>query len=371
MPPSRRHAGTQPTSRGHVVSLPPPIPQNPYQRLLYGELETYGMMLATEPRFRCVSLWKARRERGVLHFHWPQPYYRFQGQPRCLRRPLSWLRLGLFFMRLRWARLLGYSLVWTIHQVYPHEFHERLDRVGALALAHACHALVANDRSTADNARDELGSRIQTIEIIPQGPYIGVYPEGRPRDVVRNELGFSKDAFVFLSFGNIRRYKQLDLLLEGFSSAAIPNSALLIAGVPMDEASERALCVAEAKDDRIKIHLSFVPDERVAELFGACDVAVFARGDGGTSAAIVLALSLGVPVIAADVPAYRELIGAGSAGWLFEAGVAASLREALEIAATSVESVRTDGKFEAVRRVETLSWASSAQSYARIFARSG
>ncbi len=239
------------------------------------------MMLATEPRFRCVSLWRARRERGVLHFHWPQPYYRFQGKPRCLRRPLSWLRLGLFFMRLRWARLLGYSLVWTIHQVYPHEFHERLDRVGALALAHACHALVANDRSTADNARDELGSRIQTIEIIPQGPYIGVYPEGRvPQMSCVMSWDFRRTPSSSCPSGNIRRYKQLDLLLEGFSSAAIPNSALLIAGVPMDEASERELCAAEAKDDRIKIHLSFVPDERVAELFDACDVAVFARGDG-------------------------------------------------------------------------------------------
>src|SRR5207302_523112 len=73
-----------------------------------------------------------------------------------------------------------------------------------------------------------------------------------------------------------------------------------------------------------------VPDDRVSGLHEACDVAVLPRSDGGTSGALVLALSLGLPVVAAAVPAYEELTRRGELGWHFAPGDAASLRAAIE-----------------------------------------
>ena len=61
--------------------------------------------------------------------------------------------------------------------------------------------------------------------------------------------------------------------------------------------------------------LGFVPTDQVRELFEAADAAVVARRDGGTSGALVLALSLGVPVVASSV--YAGLVG--DAGWLYDA----------------------------------------------------
>ena len=52
---------------------------------------------------------------------------------------------------------------------------------------------------------------------------------------------------------------------------------------------------AAAADERIKPLLEFIPDERVSELFAASDAAVCPRQDGGTSGALILALSMGVP----------------------------------------------------------------------------
>ena len=54
--------------------------------------------------------------------------------------------------------------------------------------------------------------------------------------------------------------------------------------------------------------LEFVPEERVAELFHACDAAVLPTGEAGTSGSLILALSMGLPVVAADVPTTRELV---------------------------------------------------------------
>src|SRR5262245_49161250 len=104
-----------------LVSYPSVLESNPYQRLLYGELARHGIVLADEVPFEVRALLRARKLVRVLHFHWPQPHWRHERGPRILRRPLSYVKVSLFAARLAAARALGYRIVWTVHQVYPHE----------------------------------------------------------------------------------------------------------------------------------------------------------------------------------------------------------------------------------------------------------
>src|SRR5205823_6689156 len=108
--------------------------------------------------------------------------------------------------------------------------------------------------------------------------------------------------------------------LDAFGAAELPDAALVVAGMPLDTASTKLLNDAAAAEPRIRLVLRFVPDEAVAELFAAADAAVLARGDGGTSGALILAISLGLPAVAAATPTYRELLNEGSAGWFFAPG---------------------------------------------------
>src|SRR5581483_6946907 len=102
-------------------------------------------------------------------------------------------RLGLFALRLLVARAAGYVVVWTVHQVRPHESPSPLlDRAGTLLLAHAAHLLVAHDRSTADQAVEAFG-RSRRPRLVAHGSYLGVYPAGRAPAEVRAELGLSED----------------------------------------------------------------------------------------------------------------------------------------------------------------------------------
>ena len=167
---------------------------------------------------------------------------------------------------------------------------------------------------------------------MPHGSYIGAYPEGRSRSEVRNELGLPQDSFVFLCFGELRGYKEIELLLAAFSAAPLPEARLIVAGNAKIPSVGSAVRAAPANDSRILSMLGFVPEERVTELFHACDAAVLPRGDGGTSGSLVLALSMGLPVVAADVPTVRELTRGGEAGWLFRPHDLSSLRTALELA---------------------------------------
>jgi beta-1,4-mannosyltransferase len=340
-----------------LACLPHLLSTNPYQRLLYEQLERFGFRLDPDARLGLAWLARSRGRVRLLHMHWPESYYRSGGR---LAGVTSWLRLALFVLRLRAARALGCRIVWTVHQVYPHERaarggERRRDRLAARALARVSHLLLVHDRDTMDVAARELPRAEGKIAIVPHGSYLGVYPRGRERAAVRRELGISEGAFVFLSFGLLRAYKHLDLLLEAFGGAELADAALVVAGMVVDERAAQAARSAAAADPRIRLRLRFVADEQVAELFEASDAAVLARSDGGTSGALVLSLSLGCPAVAARTPAYEQLLAGEQAGWLVQPGSAESLRDALERAASDPEAARLK-RARALAQAELLAW---------------
>jgi glycosyltransferase involved in cell wall biosynthesis len=353
-----------PTTR--VASLPPPIPQNPYQRLLYDALRAHGVELVPSPRLYAGWLLRNRGRVDVLHFHWPMPYYRHDRGRPALRPLLSWVRLCVFAGRLALARALGYRIVWTVHEVDPHETtSRRLDRAAARLLARFSDSLIAHDETTAAAVRAAIPSAAARTVLVPHATYAGFYPHGRDRDAVRAELGIAPDAFVVLCFGHVREYKDINVLLEAFHDLRDDRALLVVAGLPLSETAAATLRAAAAADPRIKLRLEFVPDDQVEELFRASDVAVVSRGDGGTSGVLVLALSLGVPVVAAAQPAYEALTGHGEAGWHFEPGDPASLAAVLSGAAADREGRRARAARAAERGAATT-WAETAAVTARV-----
>jgi len=340
-----------------IASFPAVLTTNPYQRLLYGELARHGIAVVPDASFDAGWLRRARRSVRILHFHWPQSFWRNERGPRPLRHPLSYPKLALFAARLAAARALGYRVVWTVHQVYPHErVAGPVDRLGARILARASNVLIVHDRGTAATVALELPADAAKVVVVPHGSYAGVYPAGRDRQAVRRELGLADDTFAFLCFGDLRTYKSVAFALEAFARVDASRAALVVTGGIEDAEQAEAVRAAAAADSRVVERLGFVADERVAELFSACDAALCSRGDGGTSGSLILALSLGLPVVAARRPAYEELLDGEAAGWLFEPGDPDSLARTLERAALA-DRAELAAKEDAVRaQVGRLRW---------------
>jgi beta-1,4-mannosyltransferase len=308
---------------------------NPYQQILYRDLEDVGIKVVEGARFKVRWLWRHRRDTDILHFHWPQAFYRVRRRPRNVTKHLSFLKFGYFMLRLAVARSLGYRMVWTIHQVYPHEIlHRVLDRLVPLAMSRACHVLIAHDEHTAALACRHLRLSPEVVHVAPHPSYAGAYGVQRPRAVVRAELGVAEASTLFLCFGGLRAYKNIDLLLDAFAALAAGDVALIIAGLAHDAKITQRVRKAAAADPRIKARLELIPANDVPDLFAAADVAVLPRSDGGTSGSLILALDMGVPVIAAKRSANEAIMRAESAGWLFLPGDVVSLQQSLAVAAT-------------------------------------
>jgi glycosyltransferase involved in cell wall biosynthesis len=359
----RRPAAVHVTPK-RIATLPPLGGMNPYQRLLYEHLGPLGFELVSGARLRLSWLWAAKPDVDVIHIHWPQALYTFARGPRFVRWACSWLKLAAFVVRLRTARRLGYRLAWTVHQVFPHDHApSRRDRLAARVLAQQADVLIAHDDPTAELARRELGAAVDRIAVIPHGSYVGIYPPGRTRERMRRELDVPETAFVFLIFGELRAHKEVVRAVEAFTGARAGELALVIAGMPKDAETIAALEQHAADDSRIRLKLEFVYPEHVAELFTACDAVIAPRADGGTSGSLILGPSLGLPTIAADRPAYREVLG-NTAGWLVRPEVG-SLRAAIEEAARDPAGARAKGR-AGLRSMSTRTWEEVARRTAAL-----
>ena len=118
--------------------------RNPYLYLLKTGLEKTGCSLVTDnPNQLCFSwLIQNRKKVTVLHFHWHQFQY-----INVEKRKLSWKGLFGFTSSLALARLLGYKVVWTMHNVIPHEnIYPRIDYLVQWVLSRTAHAVIVHCR---------------------------------------------------------------------------------------------------------------------------------------------------------------------------------------------------------------------------------
>ncbi|HEX7300575.1 MAG TPA: glycosyltransferase [Solirubrobacteraceae bacterium] len=288
------------------IAVAPVLAENPYQQILERELEALGATFE-HPR-RLTLRWALRTSVAVLHLHWIE-YLTGSHATESLHRPRVALRTARLFAVLLVLRARGVRLVWTVHNLRPHDArHPRFDLVVARLVARLAHRLIAHSRYAAQVVQRTYG--VGDVSVAYHGGYEDQYrAEGVDRAAARLRLGLPEDAHVVLAFGLIRAYKRIPELIARFRDLIDPDRRLVVAGRPASAGLEAEVRAAAADDRRVILMLSHIPDDQVAELHLAADVAVLAYRDVFSSGALMLALSLGVPVVAPQGSTADELAG--------------------------------------------------------------
>jgi glycosyltransferase involved in cell wall biosynthesis len=345
-----------------------------YLTLLGGALMRAGVDVTTADR---AALWRLGWQRDVdlVHLHWLE--FIAPSAPGRLGLLRSLIRAARLIAALTWLRLRGIRLVWTVHNLGPHEpVQPRLEASLGRLVSSISHAMVAHSAY----ARSRIHERWRCgakVAVIPHGNYVGLFasPQGTRSDI-RHSLGIPVDAYVFLSFGQVRAYKRLIDLVKAFRALPHDDVRLLIAGNPVVAEEGRRLRDAAAADPRVVLDLRKVPDDEVSALHLCADAAVLAYRDVFSSGALLLALSFGLPVVAPDVGTAAELVGT-EAGELFgPGGLTAALgsaraadRPARAAAATAVARQygwdRVGTETAALYRALATNTISSAKSHRR------
>jgi beta-1,4-mannosyltransferase len=315
-----------------VLAYFPLVRLNPYQALLYRRCLAAGIAAVPLPSLDDIEALAGLRGAGIdviLHLHWLNQITKASTSEEDASASVA-----AFLARLDAFRDAGGHLVWTAHNVLPHDSRypvaDAALRQGLADRALLVHVLA---RGTADAVGDTY--RLppdERLVHVPHPSYVGAYPSGPSRDQARQELGLTPDELVYAFVGAIRPYKGLDELLDAFDEmcAADPGRPrrLLVAGNPdggpaIEGALDRALA-----HPNVLLHARRLPPEDLAVILRATDVAVLPYRDALNSGVLMLALTFGLPVVAPSVAGVTELVDDRVAA-LFQPGEAGALTAAL------------------------------------------
>jgi glycosyltransferase involved in cell wall biosynthesis len=291
-----------------------PRDDNPYQELLYGPLRRAGARVAyldgpTASQTLNVALmpWVlvARRAQGfqVLHLHWVFQFsLPWAVQQRWSRRLLQWW----FFFYLWVASRLGFALVWTAHDLLPHEPVFADDTVARDRLLARADLVIALSPATEAELR-RLGAR--TVRRVPFGPYSTVARSPAACQQARRDLGYADDELVVLHLGKILAYKGADLLLQAVAElpSSMPLRAVVVGSCPDAAHAELLRRLAAQLPGRAVLRLERVSDQDMGRYLLAADVAAFPFRAITNSSSVINAQCAGLPVIIPDLRALADI----------------------------------------------------------------
>lgn len=280
-----------------VVHVPNHTERNPYQSNLVQGIRRNDIdaEIVTDDFTYIFSLSRIARRKDVIHLHWLQSFYQGDNSLETMIKSI------LFPFDLLFAYLFGANIVWTVHNVRPHE--AKFPRLYA-ALGHVVSRLSEmihiHGGPTIDQIVEEyhLDERIRDkCVIVPHGNYIDNYQNHVSKDTARNALNIAPDELLYLFLGNIRPYKGVPELIDAFREIDDKDSTLIIAGKPYTEDYEQKLLEKIGDDENIQFVPEFIPEDEMELYFNAADIAVFPFRSVLTSGSVLLAFSFGCPAI--------------------------------------------------------------------------
>ncbi|HJR90768.1 MAG TPA: glycosyltransferase [Aeromicrobium sp.] len=288
--------GAERTGSRRIVHVAPFYRGNPYQAMLYAALPDIGA--AWFPVADITGHLAALAETadpGLFHLHWTNPIVQPAEDEDEARQ-----RLDAFVAALDGFRAAGGKLIWTIHNVLPHDarYHDLEIEMANAILHHAdlVHLLSKETLDLVDGVYDIDEDRVVIVE---HNSFAGIYPQWITRDGARERLGIGPSEKVLIVLGGIRPYKGIERMLDVFDELTDedPSLRLLIAGSASNhpeiaELEER--CLARP---RILFQFKHLPDAELQAWFAAADVAVLPYVNILNSSAFQLAPTFGLPVV--------------------------------------------------------------------------
>lgn len=339
-----------------IFSLPVSNNNNPYQENLFHSLEKQDVEILSGAGFSAPLLTTLaticrKKDIRIVHFHWLDPFIK----SRFLIPSI--LKNILFFAELIIIRFTGKRIIWTAHNLVPHDAHfPRLMSAATRLFTRYADGIIAHSEYARSCLIKTFATDPAKIHVIPHGHYIDNYPNTISKQAARKKLGLADDRFVLLNLGRIRPYKGLDELISVVSSLDDERIQLLIAGyMPASDYSSNL--VKQATDSpSITLHAEFVPDNEIQYYMNAADAIVLPYNNILTSGAAILAMSFGKPVIAPTIGELPEVIGQ-QGGIFYDPAEAGALAGAIRHAGTA--DLQAMGQYN-LARARQLGWDSIA-----------
>lgn len=255
-------------------------------------------------------------------------------------------------------RLLARNYSLTVHNILPHDKHTPWMRKLYWLIYRLPHLLLVHTPETTAALGRDFGIAAAKVAQVEHGSNDAVVPSKLTSEQARRHLGFKNDDPVLLFFGGVAPYKGLDLLLEVIHD--LPCVNLLIAGrCPNNTYGNemRARLVALVEAERAVWKEGFLDEAEISDVFACADAVALPYRHIDQSGVLLLAVTLGVPIIATDVGSFRAFV-TPETGLI----VSAPTRAALAQGVTDFLSRRSQFRKDVILRLgESYAWKNTVK----------
>ena len=195
------------------------------------------------------------------------------------------------------------------------------------------------------------------VIVTPEAP--GILPSHPRKSNTADRLGL-RGPYI-LTVGTLEPRKNQAMLIRAFAAVKdkLPNFKLVIAGAAGWGSSDVLETIESQRvADRVVV-TGRLEDAELAALYGSAELFAFPSLYEGFGLPLAEALAFGLPCVASDDPALREV--AGAAAIFVSATDAESWSQAL-VEAAGDDALRNRLRAEGPRRVEPLSWEKTAEA---------
>lgn len=293
--------------------------KHPYMLKLGEELNREGIEVSyiksfhySTPMNIIKTIYLRLRGYDIIHIHW------------------MFVFPFIFMMKfyVKFAHLLGYKVVWSIHDILPHDQHTEKSKKKAVWFYNNVDYKFIHYRSNVKVLKETLGVEEKDLKVIYHPSLEESYPNEVSKEEARKELGIPMDSKVSLCFGHMRGYKGVDIFLDAMKLLGDDHHGLIV-GKPQDKELYRRIESESSGMSNVTVVPRMVDASEVQTYLNACDVLVAPYRHITTSGVTLLAYSFSRPVISTSLGCIPEVIKNGRTGLIVEENIPESIAAAI------------------------------------------
>lgn len=298
---------------------------NPYQRLLYKAINaryqiTHGSIDKAIARLEQTG-------RSIYHIHWEDSRF---AKCRTVQHAIAIRQT--YIEKLKRYVELGGKVVWTLHNIKPHEWRFEQTFLGLRKdLAALSHRILVHNQSALCVLQEQTGlTDLEKVRVLPHPAYCDIYEPVEQTIARAGKRPIYSRSLLY--FGLVRAYKGIPGLIRKMPSEFMAQHqlALHVCGEPVRADAFLDDLLAETRDrPEITYRLESIPVEQVADLLRSHAGLVIPYHKVLTSGVTVLSLTLGVPTVAPNTSAMKELYPQSAHHLLFNHRSAKDFRRAV------------------------------------------
>lgn len=282
-----------------VACLPKAGIENPYQKLMMDGLssnEKLNVFHGVDNKIFGLLLTAIKYRPDYIHVDWLHQYY--------WRREvwMTYILYPLFLLQVLLVKyIFGVSLVWTLHNIMPHDSKSSGPYIWARRFfAHHVAWIRVFSSSTVSKATKILKVEESKFLVIPEGSYVDYYPNSTNKEESLKFLGWDNTKKVMLFFGSLRPYKGIENLIEAFIDSSLLDWRLMITGMCRD-LSYLDVLNKKNTSNRITIKGEMIDAQHIQYYMNAADVVVLPFKKIENSGSAILAMGFGKAVLAPNI----------------------------------------------------------------------